>query len=613
MKRFAFGLMALLAMPAQAETQAIRTASDLPPKQFKLDAKPSIAFSDPAFLATTVPALRTEAEHLLTDYRIDDPMIAQRLRLGLAAIAILQRRPQDAQRFIADQRKAESKPQLRQIGMLLLDAAAAKVTGGCPAAARQVATSLAAADPSVIRDEAVIRYSNVQTASIGYYAGAAAFLVDETAQAQGGIGVLDGMYMAYWRVLATELPDCRAPLTASFRAWLDAPANRPVDIWPAREPDAKLFAGAAPVTVAVWESGFDPALFPGQRAIDPAEPLDGKDNDGNGVIDDAYGPTYDYHLRPTAGDLPPLSPFLAGRLGLQMAIEKGQTDLNYAADTADAQFFAERARNASVADQVDDVAASSEFMAHTHATWVASLIADTAPFVRLYALNAVPFGADPKPIPVVEEDVDRWVALLPAAGKRMRGAHVRVVNMSWKLRVDDFRDRLLESGAETDPARATTRGQAMYDRMRGAIRGLLADCPDILFIAAAGNNDQPEEIQASIPQIFDAPNLLIVGATGSNGRPTSFTSFGKHVRLYAPGEGVTVRTPGGMVMRSSGTSFAAPITVRAAAQMLALAPRLTPAQLIDGLLATATKGDDGLMLLHAAAATRWAAAHPTKN
>ena len=83
--------------------------------------------------------------------------------------------------------------------------------------------------------------------------------------------------------------------------------------------------------------------------MDPAEPLDGKDNDGNGVVDDSFGPTFDYHLRPTSAELPPPSAFLAARLGLQMAIEKGQLDLNYGDDTADARFFAQRAREASAA------------------------------------------------------------------------------------------------------------------------------------------------------------------------------------------------------------------------------------------------------------------------
>lgn len=610
MKFWAFAWLALVASPALADLPVIRSGSDVPATRFTLDAKPSLAFSDADFLKTVVPQLRAEAERLLATYRIEDPAIAQRLHSGLAAIALLQGRPRDADRLIGEQRKAETKPQLQTIGMLLADLAAAKMAAtagrGCAAAADRLTMRLAGADPAIVRDETIIRYSDVQTASVAYYAGAGAFMLDDEAQTRGSIGVIDGMYMATWRVIAEQIPSCRPELSIAFKTWLDAPANQPVNIWPAREPDPTMLAGAKPVVVAVWESGFDPSLFPGQRAIDPAEPLDGKDNDGNGIVDDSHGPTFDYNLRPTAHELPPLSPFLAARWGLQLAIEKGQTDLNYADDTADARFFASRARDASVAEQIEDMAGSDEFIARTHATWIASIIADNAPYVRLYDLVAYPFGANPKPMPVVESDVDRWIALMPGLAARLRGAHVRLVNMSWSSTIEALRDRLLQSGAETDAERATARATVMHNRLRTAITGMIRLCPDILFIAAAGNSNKPEEIQAAIPQILDAANLLIVGGTGANGHATAFTTYGKHVRLYARAEGVTVRAPGGMVMKSSGTSFAAPLTARAAAAMLAVNPQLSPAQLIEGLLATGTDAG-GLTLLHPGQAVTWAA------
>lgn len=602
---------AMCATSAAAQLPVIRAASDLPATRFKLDAKPSLAFADEAFLTTTAPALKVEGERLLSAYRIDDPAVGRRLRLGLAAIAILQGRPQGADTLIAQQRLAETKPQLQKIGGLLPDLAAAKLAApvdqGCRAAAQRLTNRLSAADPAVVRDEVIMRYSDVQTASVGYYAGAAAFVIDNEAEAQGSIGVLDGMYMAIWRVIATQIPSCRPELSAAFKAWLDAPTNQPANIWPEREPKAAELANAKPVVVAVWESGFDRDLFAGRLAIDPAEPLDGRDNDGNGVVDDSHGPTFDTHLRPTQDVLPPLSPFLAARWGLQQAIEKGQADLNYADDTADARFFAARAREASVVEQVEDVAGSDEFIAHSHATWVASIIADGAPYVRLYDVGAYPEGADPKPIPILEDDMERWTRLMPSLGARMRGAGVRVVNMSWSVSVDELRDRLMATGAESDPARATARAKAMQEAFRNAMVAMMRQCPGILFVAAAGNSNKPEEIQASVPQMLDAPNLLVVGAAGSNGHATAFTTVGERVRLYARGEGVTIRAPGGMVMKSSGTSFSAPATARAAAQMLAVNPRLTPPQLIDGLLASATQGDGALRLLHPAQALKWAA------
>jgi hypothetical protein len=52
--------------------------------------------------------------------------------------------------------------------------------------------------------------------------------------------------------------------------------------------------------------------------------------------------------------------------------------------------------------------------------------------------------------------------------------------------------------------------------------------------------------------------------------------------------------------------MAAPLVVRTAAQMLAINPRLTPTQLIDGMMATATPNSQNLRLIHPAAAVDWA-------
>ena len=323
MKIISFACALMIAGPALADPPVIRSQSDLPVKRFVLDARPSVAFSGGSFRKSVVPALRSEAERLLSTYRVDDPAIAQQLRTGLAAIAILEDRPADANRLISEQRQAESKPQLRAIGSLLLEIAAARSAAPsgqeCIAAQKLLDTRLNAAPADIVRDEMLRRYSDGQTASIAYYAGAGAYMIDDQAQSVGSVDVLDGMYMARWRVIAEQIPACREPLSATFRTWLARPGNRPTDIWPGREPKSSPFAAAKPVVIAVWESGFDPSLFPDQLARDPAEPLDGIDNDGNGVIDDVRGTTCDAHLRPTAAVLPPLSPFLAGRLGLQMA------------------------------------------------------------------------------------------------------------------------------------------------------------------------------------------------------------------------------------------------------------------------------------------------------
>lgn len=600
----------LLLASASGGAQVVRSEADLPTTRYPLAQPASQIYATAAFQRETLARLRTDAERLLSTRKIEDPAIARRLRRGLIAIALLEHRPADARRLIAEQRAGETKPQERALSGMIGEAiAAAQIAGDrCDAATTQLAATLASADPAVVRDEVIARYSTVQTASVGFHAATAVILVDPEVKAQRSVSLMNGMLLAHMAFEARLVPPCRAALRATMRRWIDDPSHRVADIWATREPAGALLARAAPVTVAVWEGGFDADLFPGQIAFDPTEPLDGRDNDRNGVVDDAFGPTFDEHMRPTPARLSAPSRVLADRLGLQIALEKGLLDLRFGDDTPEARFVATRAQTADPAEQIGDGRASEELLTLMHGSWVASIIADPAPFVRLYTIKAFPDGNDPDPLRLDEADYDRWAEAMSGIGKRLRDAGVRVVNMSWGFEADRFAEKLLECGVETDPARAKVRGQAIYARLRTALHRMIRDAPGVLFVAAAGNSDQPDDIAATIPQTLGLPNLLVVGGTGQGGRPTAFTTFGKSVALYGPAEGIPVRGMGGVRMRASGTSFSAPFATRVAASMLALSPSLSPAQLIEGMTATATPGDSGIQLIDAGAAARWAVA-----
>lgn len=596
---------------AQEARPVIASEADLPPVRFPAPLPPSRALQTAAFLDEALPAARAEAERLLADYDVRDPVIAQRLRVGLAAIAILQDRPEAALRLVQDQRAVETKPQLRQAGGLIREALAASAAAGgsCEAAADRITRTLAAADPLVVRDEVLMRYGVVQTVSPAFHAGSAAIAMDPEAQAAGSLDVVSMMLMANMRLEGDRLPTCRAEMAAAMKTWLDDPAHRPTDVWPERAARAGDLAGVAPVVAAVWEAGFDHSLFPGQIAADPAEPLDGIDNDGNGVVDDTSGPTFDGFLRPTPNRMSPASPEMTARLGLQIALEKGLADLQYGDDTPEARFVAQRSREADLEEQLGDVRVSSEWHGWAHATSVASIIADTAPFVSLYTVAAFPVGDFPDPVPHDEATVEQWARVMATLPARLNGAGVRVVNMSWKTDADELAEGMLRSGVETDPARAAERGAAMFRTLRAAVDGVLRDCPGILFIAGAGNDDTPDAVLGAAPQTLDRPNLLVVGGAGTSGAPTSFTTYGPSVRLYALAEGNRIRIPGGQVMRGSGTSYASPNVVRVAATMLAVNPALTPEDLIEGLLTTAHPAPTAdLPLVDEGAAVRWARA-----
>jgi hypothetical protein len=99
------------------------------------------------------------------------------------------------------------------------------------------------------------------------------------------------------------------------------------------------------------------------------------------------------------------------------------------------------------------------------------------------------------------------------------------------------------------------------------------------------------------------PNLIIAGVAGASGGPTSLITFGKEVMIYAPGEGITVRASGGIVMRSSETSFARPKVARTAAAML-FDPEPQPRGGHSRYQGRSFSRSDGMPLLHPAAASK---------
>lgn len=603
----------LLISAAPAPKLVVRAPSDLPARQFAIAGPPSSAFLEDAFLTQTIPLLRAEAEHLRATARIDDSALADDLVAGLVAIALLQNRPADAAKLIAEARAASTKPRQRAFDLLHYEIAAATEQGGvardCSASVGVINRRLDSTDPTIARSEALSRLSQVETTSLALMAGIAKASIDPAAVKQGGITLLQGLDLVRRRATATFLPPCRSVISETLRAWLSDPRHAAAEIWSAREPAITEFAHTAPVVVAIWDSGYDPDLFPGQLAIDPAEPLDGRDNDGNGVVDDWNGPTFDYHLQPIAAPLPPLSPLLARQFDLQMMLHKGNEDMELGLGTAEAAFMAQRAREANTDQQADDDMLWSEVGIRSHGTKLASEIADRAPFVRLYNVFALPFGYEPRPVPLDEAQISRWVEAIDRVGARMRRAGVRIANLSWGITAEEITQNLMDVGGETDRARAISRGRTLFAQADGALRRMIASSPEILFVTGAGNSNQSDVVLAASPQSITAPNLLVVGAAGADGRTTDFSTYGESVSLYAWGEGVPVRTPGGGHSHGKGTSEAAPLVVRAAAQMLAVNPRLSAQQLAQGLRATATTGDDGLRLLHATHAVKWAKSH----
>jgi thermitase len=108
----------------------------------------------------------------------------------------------------------------------------------------------------------------------------------------------------------------------------------------------------------------------------------------------------------------------------------------------------------------------------------------------------------------------------------------------------------------------------------------LKDRGGLAFVSAGNENKDPAYASTS--------SMIIVTATTSSDAKASFSNFGDHVHLSAPGASIYSTNWGQTYASVSGTSFSAPIAGAVAALVMSANPGLTNTQVENILFSTAT-------------------------
>lgn len=211
-----------------------------------------------------------------------------------------------------------------------------------------------------------------------------------------------------------------------------------------------------------------------------------------------------------------------------------------------------------------------DFDCVSHGTGVASIIAaDPAPGIGFAGIAP---GAAILPVRVSDRDVSdrgqvqRIDPQVVANGIRYAADQgAKVINLSL-AGLDDF--------------------PAIRDAVAYAVAG------DAVVVAAAGNAQQDAAARfPSYPAGY--PGVLGVGAVDIDGARLSASQIGPYVGVAAPGVKVLAATRAGGHAYDDGTSFAAPFVAGTAALVRAAWPRLTAAQVIQRIKATASPARGG--------------------
>ena len=584
---------------AQAQTQSsastavkkrIDKAADLP--RFSYPAKGNLEawVRDETVFAPFAAKLRVDLESVLKQYDIADKSMQRQMLSTLLQLDILEGKDLPALARIEAIRALEEKPadqlmsglQTRAMIQSRLMLGNADTPAYRAEVGRRIALSLKDMPYLTVANEVKSAKARAElvgeTLVLGNVRNVLQPIVDKSGALSSELApdVVSARY-----ALLMRLP-LKQTLIDTFGAYLTANKVDKADIWAARSvtlPNASPGKTYTPVTVAVWDSGVDSAIFKNQVLLDSR---------GKRLLI-----AFDKYGAPSDTELQVLPPALLAKLPQMIARTKGFSDLQSnveSPEATDVKQFLSSLKPDEFKPAIEEINLAGNY---EHGTHVAGIAMEGNPHARLL-IARMEYGhtLTPDPCPSRAQSTIEAKAL-SAQIAFLKQNKARVVNMSWGGSVKAIESELEKCETKQTPEQRKAVARELFQVMRDTLKRGFASAPEVLWITAAGNSNQDASFAEDAPADLVLPNLLTVGAVDRAGDEAEFTSYGPTVKVHANGYQVESYLPGGQRVALSGTSMAAPQVANLAGKLLSVNPKLTPPQVIQIIVSTADKSADG--------------------
>ena len=569
------------------EKKRIDKAADLPRFTYKVEGQLEDTIRDNAKFAAFAKEYRGNVESVLAQYDIADKATLRNLLSSLIQLDYLEGRFDVALKGVATVRDLQDKPADKLLSGIqiktYIDAQKQAGNATSDAYRQEVAKRLSATlDPlpfGVVQNDVREMKASVEIASEALALGYVREVLQPTAAKAGSLSsdLAPALVSTRYRLLVT-LP-LKQTLIDTYSGYLAKYTVAKQDIWAARDVQLPATGAYTPVTIAIWDSGTDTALFKNQLALDAS---------GKPVVI-----AFDKFANLSAGDLYPIPPELKGRLPVMKSRTKGFSDLQSNIDSKEAtevKTYLSALKQDEYKAAIEELRLAGNYMHGTHVTGIATA---GNPYAKILTAR-IEFGHTliPNPCPSSELSA-RDAKASQAYVDFFKRQGVRVVNMSWGGTVKDVESELELCGVGKTSDERQKLAREYFDIGKNALTKAFASAPDILFVTAAGNENSDSTFSEAIPAGIVLPNLLTVGAVDLAGDEASFTSYGPTVKVHANGYQVESFIPGGDRVAESGTSMASPQVAGLAGKLLAINPKLKPIDVIALIERTADKTADG--------------------